>query len=233
VSRPLIGITATCTAIGGEQPRHHLRWEYVTCVERAGGTAIIIPIQDDPTAALEACDGLLVPGGDDFDPGIWGEPVHPMARLENPARYLTERKLWDAMPEGMPFLGICYGCQMLNVSRGGTLIQHLPDVVGHEEHTGGTMQNYQLEAGSLAGRLMGTAPRGKSYHHQAVDRLGSGLRVVGRNEDGTVEAIEDTDGRWIVGVQWHPERTMESEESQALFRAFVAKATEYKEKRTS
>lgn len=233
MSRPLIGISATCTPIGeNPEPRHHLRWEYVACVERAGGAAVIIPIQEDPETALSVCDGFLVPGGDDFDPALWGEEVHPAARLENRERYATERRLWEAMPPGMPFLGICYGCQMLNVTRGGTLHQHVPDIVGHSRHSGGTLERFSLDGESRLGSVMGTCPSGKSYHHQAINRLGEGLRIVGHSEDGLIEAIEDVSDRWIVGVQWHPERTMDAPETQSLFREFVARAAEYKEKRT-
>lgn len=126
-------------------------------------------------------------------------------------------------------LGICYGCQVVNVLRGGSLDQHLPDGLGHDEHTGGTMQKYVVNVDSRLSQSTETAViEGKSYHHQAVGRLGEGLWVTAKSEDGTVEAIEANDRPWLVGVQWHPERTPDDPATQRLFKRFVQAAAEYR-----
>jgi putative glutamine amidotransferase len=137
--------------------------------------------------------------------------------------------MYAELPSDLPVLGICYGCQFLNVKRGGTLIQHVPDAVGHEEHSGGTMQTYSvLDASALARSALASTIEGKSYHHQAVDLVGDGLVVSARAQDGTIEAIEDQSKAFWVGVQWHPERTPEDVATQNLFRAFIGAAAIYR-----
>jgi putative glutamine amidotransferase len=110
----------------------------------------------------------------------------------------------------------------------------LPDVVGHEEHTGGTLQEYQVEAGSQLEGLIGTQLiTGKSYHHQAVKDVGENLKIVSKNADGTVEAIEATDRPWVIGVQWHPERTLEDAPTQKIFKNFIDAARQFAEGTTN
>jgi len=170
----------------------------------------------------------LIPGGDDIDAGRFGEENHPKVSLQDPARFDGEQRLWNQISTDLPILGICYGCQFLNVARGGTLIQHLPDVVGHEQHTGGTLQEYQVEPGSHLECVIGTQTiTGKSYHHQAVKDTGRNLKVVSKNEDGTIEAIEATDRPWFIGVQWHPERTLQDGPTLLIFKNFVDAARNY------
>ena len=137
--------------------------------------------------------------------------------------------MYTQLPSDLPIFGICYGCQFLNVKRGGTLIQHVPDVVGHEEHSGGTMQKYSLlESSVLARSAIASSIEGKSYHHQAVDAVAEGLVVSARAKDGTIEAIEDQTKPFWVGVQWHPERTPEDPVTQNLFKAFIGAAAKYR-----
>ncbi len=233
--KPLIAITVESRRApddlrtGG---RMELNWNYAQVVADAGGVPIVVPPVADMEEIAAIADGWLIPGGDDLDSALWGEPLHPKASVQDGTRYAAERRLFDALPPEVPILGICYGCQALNVLRGGSLAQHLPDVVGHEEHTGGTTHAYAIRPESLLARSAGvTAMAGKSQHHQAVARPGEGLRVVATAEDGTVEAVEATDRPWLVGVQWHPERTPDDPATWRLFERFVREAGEYRRRK--
>lgn len=227
--KPLIGITVDFEPAADERTGGMLKlnWNYAECIARAGGVPILIPPQADAAAMAQVIHGLLVPGGRDIDASNWGEENHPKAKTVELKRFNLEVALWKHLPEALPVLGVCYGCQFINVMRGGSLIQHLPDVVGHSEDQGGTMQEYTLERSSSLATTVGESVSGKSYHHQAIGNLGAGLKVVGKNSDGTVEAIEATDDRWLIGVQWHPERTSDDLASQKLFEAFVNAAAEF------
>lgn len=174
--------------------------------------------------------GWLIPGGDDIDAKRFGEENHPKVSLADPARFEAEQSLWKNVSSDMPILGICYGCQFLNVARGGSLIQHLPDVVGHESHSGGTLQEYAVEPGSQLESVIGTQKiTGKSYHHQAIKETGENLKVVSKTEDGIIEAVEATDRPWVIGVQWHPERTAEDPPTRRIFDNFISAARRYAE----
>lgn len=234
--KPIIGITTPCerdpanAKTGG---KISLNWNYAEEVARAGGVPLIIPPTADMDSVAPLLDGWLIPGGSDIDPREFGSKDHPAQELMDPARFEAESRLLVAADPLMPILGICYGCQFLNVKAGGDLIVHLPDILDHDDHSGGTMQKYQVEPGSaLAAVLHRPATEGKSYHHQAVGKIGSGLRVSAHHEDGTIEALEGTGGRWLVAVQWHPERTPDSDGSRRLFQAFVAAAAAFREQRS-
>lgn len=209
-----------------------LNWNYTQAIADAGGVPLVVPPVADMTEVVAIADGWLIPGGDDLDPALWGEPLHPKASLQDGTRYAAERRLFDALPADAPVLGICYGCQAINVLRGGSLDQHVPETVGHEGHSGGTMQAYALEPDSLLAKSAEVATmEGKSYHHQAVARVAEGLAVVARAEDGTVEALEATDRPWLMGVQWHPERTPDDPATRRLFERFVEAAAAYRRSR--
>ena len=230
--KPLIAITVE-SRCEPENPRTggkiELNWNYAQMVADAGGVPLVVPPVADMAEVARIADGWLIPGGDDLDPALWGESLHPKASLQDGTRYDAERRLFDALPPEAPVLGICYGCQVLNVLRGGSLDQHLPDVVGHEEHTGGTMQRYLVNVDSRLSRMTQAVKiEGKSYHHQAVARLGENLWVTAKAEDGTVEAVEATDRPWLLGVQWHPERTPDDPATRRLFKTFVEAAGEYR-----
>jgi gamma-glutamyl-gamma-aminobutyrate hydrolase PuuD len=237
MNKPIIGIV---TAVGPdpvspeERDVFYAGKPYVDRVIEAGGVPLLLPHGVDPTDMVELIDGWLIIGGNDIDPTLYGQTLHPESKLEPTSRFELEKAIYGMAPPSLPVLGICYGCQFLNVLRGGDLIQHLPDVVGHRSHTGGTSQSYEVEPGSKTATALGTDKvEGKSYHHQAIGHLGNGLSVVAKSEDGVVEAVEDVGGKWIVGVQWHPERTPEDPASQSLFREFVAKASAHKESKTA
>jgi putative glutamine amidotransferase len=228
---PIIGITVEGRR--SDDPRTggklELNWNYPQAVAEAGGVPILLPPTTDPAAVASILDGLLVPGGLDIDASEFGEENHPEAELQDPTRFAFEKALYRAMSPEAPVLGICYGCQFLNVVEGGTLQQHLPDELGHNEHSGGRLERLELEPGSKVALATGASRvEGKSYHHQAIARAGGDVRVVGRGEDGVIEAIEVASREWAVGVQWHPERTQGDPAMRQLFRAFVERAAAFR-----
>lgn len=232
--KPLIAITVESDhnpGDGGSQGKLTLNWNYAEQVALAGGNPILIPPTADMVEIAAIIDGWLIPGGRDIDAKYFGQENHPEVVKADYSRYEAERRLYESAASDLPIFGICYGCQFLNVVRGGTLIQHLPDVVP-TAHTGGPMQSYEVDPDSaLAKFSKSTRIEGKSFHHQAVDAVGAGLAVVATGPDGVVEAIEASDRPWLVGVQWHPERTPEDKATRNLFREFVSAAARYKAKR--
>lgn len=233
-SRPIIGIVCTVgpDPSSDEREAFFVGKPYVDRILESGGLPLLIPHGVEPRDVAGLIDGWLIIGGRDIDPAHYGQTPHKETLNEPDARFQLEKGLIDTLSPDLPILGICYGCQFLNVARGGDIIQHLPDVVGHGSHTGGTPQTYTVDEGTKLAEAMGSGPvGGKSYHHQAVGHVGAGLKVTARSDDGTIEAIEDVSSRWIVGVQWHPERTPEDPASQALFSAFVARAAQFKKDR--
>jgi gamma-glutamyl-gamma-aminobutyrate hydrolase PuuD len=168
-------------------------------------------------------DGVVVTGGPDVDPARYGAARHPQTGRPRP-----ERDGWEvalclaALARDLPLLAICRGVQVLNVAQGGTLHQHLPEVVEHSRHrvAPGHMESnaVTLASGSLTASILGTSTQGLCHHHQAIDRLGDGLRAVGRAADGTIEALEAEGKTFAVGVQWHPE---DDPGDDRLFRALV------------
>ncbi|MEQ1823985.1 MAG: gamma-glutamyl-gamma-aminobutyrate hydrolase family protein, partial [Fimbriimonadaceae bacterium] len=216
--KPLIGITGHVQR-EPENPRTgghvQLNWNYCQAVENAGGCPIIIPPHADADSIARVLDGLLIPGGPDIDAKEFGEENHPKVETVHPSRFDLEKRIFAAISPEMPILGICYGCQFINVQNGGSLIQHLPDLVGHEDDIPGTLQSYVVEENTRLHALVGGGAKGQSWHHQAVARVGTNLKITARNADGTIEGLESTDRPWMVGVQWHPERTADQADSQA------------------
>lgn len=192
--------------------------DYVDSVERAGGIAVLLApdarVADDPGLLLDRLDGLLIAGGSDIDPETYGHPRDPQTGETNIDRDRFELALArEAVERDMPVLGVCRGMQVLNIAFGGTLVQHLPDRYGHEGHRpnpgsfSGSEHDVILEEGSLAARVAGeTSHTTLQHHHQGVDEIGEGLVVSGHAaDDGLVEAVEMSDRRFVLGVQWHPE----------------------------
>ena len=196
---------------------------YATAVQKAGGIALILPPDPRTEAAepiLEHIDALLLAGGADVNPATYGAKPHPETANTRPERDAFEVELTRrALERGMPVLGVCRGMHLLNVAVGGTLIQHLPDVVGHDEHrhTPGSFGDHEvrLRPGSLAARAIGAERTAvKSHHHQGLDRLGDGVVATGWSEpDEVVEAIEMEGRPYALGVLWHPE---EDERSRVI-----------------
>jgi len=200
---------------------------YATAVQRAGALALVLPPDDgaaeSPDELLDRIDALILAGGADVDSASYGARPHEETKATWPERDRFELGVTHrALERDMPVLGICRGMQMLNVACGGTLTQHLPDVVGHPDHrhTPGTFGDHEvrLEPGSLAARAAGADRLGvKSHHHQGADEIGEDLLVTGWAEpDGVVEAIELPRKRFALGVLWHPEEDMRDRVVAAL-----------------
>jgi putative glutamine amidotransferase len=227
VAKPLIGITTYVEPASwghwNDVEAALVPYEYVRAVERAGGRAVLVPPDENGIAdVLDTLDGLVFSGGNDMEPEEYGADSHPATVGTNPERDRGELALLEAALErDLPVLAICRGFQVLNVARGGDIVQHLPEVVGHEEHREvvGEFSEHavRVDPSSLIGDVQGPV---KSHHHQAVGRIGDGLREVAWAEDGTVEALEDPDKPFVVGVLWHPE----AGEDQRLFERLVEAA---------
>lgn len=233
--KPIIGISVDChqdVADARTGGKLELNWNYTQAIADAGGVPLLVPPTADMSVVAELIDGWLIPGGLDIDAKHFGEENHPSVGLQDPARFEAEGRLYRAAHPEMPVLGICYGCQFLNVMRGGNLHQHLPDVPGSDVHTGGVLQAYDVVPDSSLGHIIGDAAiSGKSYHHQAVNQPGDRLSIVARSGDGTIEALEDPDHPWFVGLQWHPERTALDSKTQRVFQSFVQAAGAFKASR--
>ena len=215
----LIGITAaTETARWGawDQPADLAPTGYALTVQRAGGVAVLLPtdpaVTDEPMPLLTRLDGLILTGGVDVDPASYGSEAAPGTTDIRPERDRFEIALAKAALESdLPLLGICRGFQLINVAAGGDLVQHLPDLLGHERHrtVPGRFDEHEvkLTEGSKIARLCGTDQLTvTSHHHQGLDRVGDGLEVTGiAIPDRIAEAVEVTGQHFAIGVQWHPE----------------------------
>jgi putative glutamine amidotransferase len=236
--RPVIGLCASLERASWgvwSTEAHLLPREYADAVQRAGGIALILPPDpralEHPGELLDLLDGLILAGGTDVDPAAYGADRHPATVVTNPERDAFEIALAQAaIARDLPLLGICRGMQVLNVARGGTLLQHLPESHGHEDHRRnpgsfeGADHDVRLDAGTLAARAAGEERhRTFSHHHQGVDVVGEGLLVSGHSElDDLPEAVELPGRRFVLGVQWHPE----VDETSRLIATLVDEARE-------
>lgn len=238
-SRPLIGVTTyrqTTSWWSWERDAALVPGFYLDMVETAGGEALMIPPPGDEAgpADLDRCDhlasaldGLLLIGGGDIDPARYGATPDPRNGGTNRRRDDLELGLLAAaLAVDLPVLAVCRGMQALNVGLGGDLVQQLPDRLGSTRHQPrpGAFGSVAVltEESSAVRALLGPRTEVLCSHHQAVDRLGRGLTVTARSEDGVVEAVELPEHRFVVGVQWHPEETGDSR----LFEALVAAAAD-------
>jgi putative glutamine amidotransferase len=234
---PVIGLTTYLerakTGVW-DVPASFLPKVYFDAVEKAGGIAVLLPPQAISEAIadrlLDSLDGLILTGGKDIEPSRYGQDAHPETDEPRPDRDAWEDTLLRrAIEREIPFLGICRGAQMLNVARGGTLHQHLPDVVGDRRYQAGQgifnhVEVSVAEDSRLAGLLSDTIEV-PVYHHQAIDQLGDGVVVTARTSDGVIEAVELDSVPFGVAVQWHPE---ESRDDIRLFAGLVEAAREYR-----
>lgn len=237
VARPVVGITTYVVPAKWshwDQEAALVPADYVRAVEQAGGRALLVPpAADGIDETLDAVDGLIFSGGADLDPDLYGQEAHPETSGVTEERDRFELALLEAaLARDMPVLAICRGSQVLNIACGGDLIQHLPDVIGDEKHkhTPGAFADHHvtLEEGTRLGGLLGVRAPVKSHHHQGFGRIGEGLRVAAHAEDGTIEAVEDPDRRFALGVLWHPE----AGEDQKLFEELVREAADYRTARS-
>ena len=206
---------------------------YLNSIRHFGGIPLIIPTEgedDELQMLIDMCDGLLLTGGDDIDPALYGEEVLNDTLELTPVRDAVERKVCDlAVKRGLPMFGICRGIQMMNVYFGGSLYQDIPAQIKTEiKHSmeppaHSTCHKCIVEKDTPLYELFGREQVGvNSHHHQAVKRVAPGFEVMGRSEDGIIEAIYDPSKPFVWGVQWHPERIWDIEESSAkLFEAFI------------
>ncbi len=242
--KPLIGITTSELRPGelatlrrhGEPPHAEMALgiTYVRVIEAAGGIAVVMPplALADVAALVARLDGLVLSGGPDLSPAAYDAGPHPELGPVEPKLDAFEYALIrEALRVNLPILGICRGTQALNVACGGTLHQHLPEVVGdavvHRQSEDGRQPTHVVDAvpgTRLAGVLGADRIAVNSFHHQAVDRLGIGLRASAFAPDGTVEAIEDPARPFVLAVQWHAETLADNSPHRALFEAFVAAA---------
>jgi len=227
---------------------------YVRAVQKGGGNPLVLPPPESgppPANRLADADGLLLAGGRDLDPALWGETKHPKTLLVDPRRQEADLALLEeADARGLPVLAVCLGIQELAVHRGGTLIQHVPDEPNAVKHDGTTQRPathvVTIEADSLLAEIVGPEPAStagppaarsrkadeaggpletNSRHHQAVREPGRGMRVVARSTDGLIEAIETEDRRrFVLGVQWHAEDLIAEPRHLALFKALCRAA---------
>ncbi|HUR92144.1 MAG TPA: gamma-glutamyl-gamma-aminobutyrate hydrolase family protein [Gemmatimonadaceae bacterium] len=232
---PVVAITASIRE--EESPRRlRLNAAYLTAVENAGLVPLIVPPLSDPSAAeriLAGVDGLLLTGGEDMAPEYFGQTPHPNLGTVNKQRDATEMALITAARKlRIPLLAICRGIQVLNVECGGSLIQDIgaqrPQALEHDGHGARdeAIHSVAIDDGSIIELATGaTRLDVNSLHHQAIDRLGDGLRVTATAPDGIIEGVESTDDWWVLAVQWHPEEMDRSSHPGAepgpLFKAFA------------
>jgi len=226
-SAPLIGISITTDA---EQTIHKVGPHYAEAVRRGGGIPVYIPLTSDKAAlnkTLDRLDGLILTGGMDLPPSAYGQKPHETVNVMPQARFQYDRALLSIwLQTKKPLLGICLGEQSTNVFLGGSLTQDIPSIVGdevtHRKDRGPVLHTIRIEPESLLGRLA-EAERVEvySWHHQAADRIGRGLRPVAWTDDGVVEALELQDRDFGLLVQFHPERVPDQPLSKAIFQAFI------------
>ncbi|WP_440312859.1 gamma-glutamyl-gamma-aminobutyrate hydrolase family protein [Leucobacter chromiireducens] len=213
---------------------------YIKAVTDAGGIVVVLPPQPASAEVAEAIvsrlDGIILSGGADIDPARYGQDAHDRTGAPRTDRDDFEAALLEAaLAIELPFLGICRGAQLLNVERGGNLIQHLPDVVGDDRYQiGGGVFNpidVEVDAGSRIAEVLGDdrGARAHLYHHQGIGEIGAGLTVTSRTADGIPESIELADHPFGIAVQWHPE---ENEQDRRLFAGLVSAARDYRTARS-
>lgn len=233
--RPKIGITMR---LDSETRRFYLNRDYSEAVVAAGGTPVQIPLIADASYIADVVsmlDGVLLPGSaSDPDPAYWNEDPHPMLGRVIPERDKTDLLVLEEIEmAGLPVLGICYGMQILNVSRGGSLIQDIEsDIEGSVKHQQGipldrNSHSIRIASGSIIETTLAVGSltaKVNSHHHQSIRNVGRNLRPIAWTNDGVIEAVEDTrDGRFALAVQWHPELSWTWDElSKKLFSTFVS-----------
>ncbi len=233
-NRPIIGVTTDTSDAG----QCYLSYQaYAGAIERGGGLPVLIPCGGDHLLIpqyVDLIDGILFTGGDDMDPSRYGQSPHPSAVPMDPTRETFEFALIaEAQRRRLPALGVCFGSQLMNVARGGTLVQFLPDepredAIEHRKLADLPPPRHLIkldpesELSSAIGRSEISV---NSYHKQAIRRLGDGLRVIATAPDGIIEAFDDPGMPFFAGVQWHPERLLEEPEHRAPFELLVRRST--------
>ena len=228
--KPTIGLNCNLETRDG-RPRLEVWRAYTAAVELAGGVPVLLPVTDNPGHVgeqLDLIDGLVLIGGADYGPELYGAEKHPATKLVHPDRQFYDLELARlAIRRKVPILAICGGHQLVNIVCGGSLVQHLPDVLGGAERHSGPpaelIHEVEIEPDSMLARIVGSDELAvNSTHHQAVDKVGGGLRIAARSPQGVVEALEPKGESFLLCVQWHPERlAADYPQHLALFEALV------------
>ncbi|HEV8607231.1 MAG TPA: gamma-glutamyl-gamma-aminobutyrate hydrolase family protein [Tepidisphaeraceae bacterium] len=234
MNRPIIGLTMD----SGDKPNSYsLNADYASSIEKAGGLPLAIPFHTDHSLIpqiVDALDGILFIGGNDMDPSHYGEEWHPKAvRMDETRQNFELALIAEVEKRKLPTLGVCFGSQLMNVHRGGSLHQFLPDVprdsaIEHrrlDPNQPPPKHPVNIDLNSTLGRAIGKPQiDANSYHKQSANKLGRGLKVIATAPDGVIEGFEDPTFPLFAAVQWHPERLTDSPEHLALFRLLVTKA---------
>jgi putative glutamine amidotransferase len=241
VKPPLIGLTAYCEEAQWaywRKPAVLLPVNYAEQVAAAGGVPVLLPPLPGIAAAVDRLDGLLLTGGGDIDPARYGAQPHPRTGRVSVPRDAAELELLEAATAaGLPVLGVCRGMQLLNVARGGTLCQHLPDGAGHAPAPGAFGSHpVRVAAGTRLGGILGASAVGAGVptaHHQAIERLGAGLVATAWADDGVIEAVEPSAAGdpFLLAVQWHPEAGTDPRLIEALVAAASVRMSLYTRQR--
>jgi putative glutamine amidotransferase len=227
--KPTIGITR-CSKLE----------DYIEAVKRAGGEPLVLEPGDDPRQSLDRVDGVLLSGGPDVDPGLYGQPPHPTTVVDRDRDMFEVPLSRDAVARDVPLFAICRGVQVLNVAAGGTLVQDIPSAIESEldhriqEPKQAPAHDVRITPDTVLASTLGAARqldtcRVNSRHHQAVERVAPSFVVSAVSTDGVIEAIERPGSQFCVGVQWHPENFWRTGEFDGLFEAFVRAALKHRE----
>ena len=238
MKKPIIGIGSDVQSPQGKRERAFAFLTYVEAIRRAGAVPVLIPPQPENAAELaDELDGILLAGGDDCDPAAYGEPRHDTVDpIMDPRRQSNDLSLAKiARQRGIPALGICLGVQVMNVAAGGSLVQDIDSEMETEirhasEPEDRARHDVLVEKGTRLAQILGEVELNvNSSHHQAIKKLGQGLRVTALAPDGVIEGLEDPQHPFYVGVQWHPEDMASERSASSIFSAFVEAARKYAE----
>jgi putative glutamine amidotransferase len=235
MAKPLIGIGSDVSVTPGKRDRAFAYTTYTESLRRAGAIPVVIPPQPENAAEIvEELDGIVLAGGFDCDPAVYGQDAHPTVEPMDPRRQNNDLTLARVARErGVPTLGICLGLQVMNVAAGGTLVQDINSEMQTEiEHVSDPMNRVRheviVEDGTRLAAIIGPGEKNvNSSHHQAVGKVGDGFRVTAQAPDGIVEGIEDPQHPFYLGVQWHPEDMNGETTASEIFAAFVEAARRY------
>lgn len=239
MTKPLIGIGSDVNVTPGKRDRAFAYTTYVDSLRRAGAVPVVIPPQPENARELiDTLDGLLLAGGDDCDPAVYGEERHPTVEPMDERRQANDLSLAKlARDRGIPTLGICLGVQVMNIAAGGTLIQdiesqHQTEIEHVSEPEDRARHDVLIESDTRLAKILGAREINvNSSHHQAIRGIGDGLRVTASAPDGIIEGLEDPKHPFYVGVQWHPEDMPGEDSARRIFGAFVEAATAFAEGR--
>lgn len=235
MTKPIIGIGTDVQSPTGERERAFIYLTYVEALRRAGAIPVLVPPQpENAKEIVDELDGVLLAGGEDCDPALFGEQRHPTVEPMDPRRQTNDVSLAEAARErGIPTLGICLGVQVMNVAAGGSLVQDIDSQMETEIQHASEPENRArhdvlVEQGTKLAAILGERELNvNSSHHQAIKRVGEGLRVTALAPDGVIEGLEDPKHPFYIGVQWHPEDMSGEASATGIFGAFVDAARRY------